>query len=440
MRRLIILVLCLIAVPKTASAADKIADVNGVVSMKLENGLRVLLRPVRGATQVAVVVLYSIGGDHDPEGRSGLAHLVEHVYVTAAAGDQPARTAEEYSRRYPAGWNAQTGDQYTVVATVFPGKDLNSELGDAAQRMGQLRIVPADLDREQPRVTVELENMFGRIPQLGARNHARELVRPTPLAGRKGGLPEHLARLTAADIQERWRRYYKPKNALLVVAGAIDAADARELIKKHFDQLPGGEAVPQPNLPGEGRPGQARTIAVKPIVVGSSSEACLAYRAPEPANVLFAPFLVLAARLQTNSAKFEAGANRFPVSFTPMDDGAVISIGISARPDETSESATKKMQSIAAAIVNQPLTPQETALVGQTYGPMLGLTDLADQMIAANPYFVAFTLARRQQMGLDPVKLKAALASLTDDDLRLAASQIFGPERGAGVLVSIATD
>ena len=79
--------------------------------------------------------MYSIGNDHDPEGRSGLGHAIEHLYVTAAAGDEKARTAEELFRRYPAGANGQTGDRYTVLATVFNKNELDHELGDAAARM-----------------------------------------------------------------------------------------------------------------------------------------------------------------------------------------------------------------------------------------------------------------------------------------------------------------
>ena len=99
--------------------------------------MTVILRPIRDAKTTALIVLYSIGSDHDPEGRSGLAHMVEHLYMTAAAGPEKARTAEEFARRYSDGANGQTGDRYTVFSTVFPGKDLDQELADAAARMGE---------------------------------------------------------------------------------------------------------------------------------------------------------------------------------------------------------------------------------------------------------------------------------------------------------------
>src|SRR5215467_11663123 len=175
---------------------------------QLENGLTVILCPVTGAVETALVVMYSIGGDQDPKGMSGLAHLIEHTYVTAAAGSEKARTADEFANRYNGAWNAQTGDRYTLVATVFPASAFEKELQDAAARMSDLRITPADLEREKPRVLFELNNMFSQMPQLAAMNTGRELVRPTPLGGRRGGLPDQVNAITAKDAQERCQRFY----------------------------------------------------------------------------------------------------------------------------------------------------------------------------------------------------------------------------------------
>ena len=106
-----------------------------------------ILRPIKGTESTALVVLYSIGNDHDPAGKSGLGHLIEHMYATAAAGTAKARTADEFARRYAGGANGQTGDRYTVFATVFPGTELEPELKDAAARMGDLRLDAGDLAR-----------------------------------------------------------------------------------------------------------------------------------------------------------------------------------------------------------------------------------------------------------------------------------------------------
>src|SRR4051794_39756598 len=81
---------------------------------RLSNGLTMILRPIKGAKSVCVAVVYQIGADHDPAGRSGLAHLMEHVYITAAAGGRKPQTVSEFMEKHPAGWEAQTGSDYTV--------------------------------------------------------------------------------------------------------------------------------------------------------------------------------------------------------------------------------------------------------------------------------------------------------------------------------------
>jgi zinc protease len=258
---------------------------------RLQNGLTVLVRPVAGASQAAVVVLFSMGSDHDPEGRSGMGHLLEHLYVTAAAGPAKARTVQEYFAGYPAGSNAQTGERYTVIASVVPKASLEEELKDAAARMGDLRIEAADLERERPRLLAELENMFGGIPALGARNLAAGAVRPAPRGGRKGGIPAHVSAITLEDLRERWKKYYKPGNAILSVAGACTAEEVRTLAGRCFGSLPPGEPVGAPSSPGEPRPGAVEKAP------GAGRAAAVAWAAPEPGSDLYAPFLVLVARL-----------------------------------------------------------------------------------------------------------------------------------------------
>jgi zinc protease len=406
-------------------------------SFRLENGLTVILRPIQGSGQVALVVLYGIGGDHDPQGRSGLAHSVEHVYVTAGAGSVRPRTAEEFFRRYSAGANAQTGDRYTVVATVFPKEELDAELREAAARMGDLRVTAGDFDRERGRLLEEVENMFGRFPSLGAVNNARELVRPTPRGGRKGGLPEHIRAITTEDVREHWSRYYKPRNATLVLAGALDAAAARRAIKEHFAGLAAGEEVPTPPSPGAAKFGTIRELVVTPLQPGAASEVCLAYAAPEPGSDLYAPFLVLVARLWSNSAKFGAGPGRFPIYFPVLEDPAVVGVSATAKAGETAAQAVARLEASVAEVLGPGLREGEPVAAQQAFALLLGTADIPDSLLAQNPYGVALALAQRRQLGIDPAGLKRALGSVTDADLRRAAKEVFAPSRHAGAFLSV---
>ena len=229
-----------------ACAGATLAAEKDVQEFRSSGGLRVLLRRVPGAGRVALVTLFDIGGDHDPQGRSGLAHFVEHLHVTAAAGPTPARTYAELVKRYAGQANAQTGFRYTVVAQVFPKGALHTEILDAAARMRELKITQADVDRERPRVLTELANMYERLPALAAANQARLLVRPTASGGRHGGTPAEVERMTLAELRAFHAKYYKLRNAILVLAGEFDPAAARAAIEKAFADVPAGEAAPAP--------------------------------------------------------------------------------------------------------------------------------------------------------------------------------------------------
>jgi zinc protease len=421
------------AVNAQAAPGDRVTE-----RYQLENGLKVILRPVRGARQTVLVVVYSVGNDHDPAGRSGLAHLLEHIYVTAPAGAEKARTAEEFARRYSEGGNAQTGDRYTVFATSFPERDLDAEVRAAADRMGDLRVSAADLDRERPRLLEEVANMFGDFPPLAAVNNARELVRPTPGGGRHGGLPEEVRAITPEDVQAHWQRYYKPRNAIVALSGALDPPAARRAVERHFAKLAPGEKVPAPGEPGAAKFGAVKELAVKSPLPDAQPLASLAYLAPRPGSDLYAPFLVLVSRLWAAAEKLgNGGPTGSPVYFTPLDDGAVVGVTAPAKPGETAAKAQARLEAFVADTLAPKLGDNEAAATRENLGFLFGTADLPDNLLARNPYGVAFSLARREQLGLDPVALDRAWQAVTDRDLRRVVDEVFAPGRHAGAFISI---
>ncbi|APW60295.1 sigma-70 family RNA polymerase sigma factor [Paludisphaera borealis] len=413
-------------------AYTKAESPDRVVRFGLDNGLTVLARPIAGAKQTALVVLYNVGGDHDPEGRSGLAHIVEHIYVTAKAGETPARSAVDFFRSYQAGCNAQTGDRYTAVATVFPSEQLDDELRQAAARMSELTITASDLDRERPRLLDEVANMFERVPSLAAQNNARELVRPTPRGGRRGGLPAQVQALPLDDVRAHWKRYYKPRNAVLAAAGAIDPATFRAAVTKHFGTIPGGDPAPSPGEPGAAVLGEERKLAA----AGSPATACLAMAPPQPGSDLYAPYLVLGTRLMKAGAGLGGGPGMAPVYMPLLDDPSLVAVSSPARPGETPEQIAGRLSALLEEAVKPDLGPGEVTEVEQMFGLFLGTVEPPDQALALNPYAVAFTLGRREQLGLDPVKLRAAFQAMKPEAVRRAATEVFGPSRRARVFLA----
>jgi zinc protease len=405
----------------------------------LDNGLTVIMRPIKGAESTALVVLYSIGSDHDPAGKSGLGHLLEHTYVTAAAGQASARSAEEFASRYPEGANGQTGDRYTVFAAVFPRKDLETELKDAAARMGDLRLGAGDLARERPRLLEEVANMFGDFPTLAASNHARELIRPTPGGGRRGGLPAHVNALTLEELQDHWKRYYKPRNAIMILSGAIDPIAIRELITANFAPIAPGEQIPTPSEPAPPNGlGRIMALAVRSPVPDAQSMACVAYAAPAPGSELYAPFLVLASRLSARAFMLGAtGPTGSPVYFTPLDDGAVISISTTPKPEESTSGTFKRLEDFVAQTIEAKLGMFERMTARRQFGPFLGLVESPDSVLINNPYGVAFSLGRREQWKLKSADLITACDSVTDDQIRRAAREVFAPDRRARAIIAV---
>jgi zinc protease len=402
--------------------------------VRLENGLTILLRPVSGAKHAALVVLFNVGGKHDPAGKSGLGHLVEHLYVTAAAGDTPARSADQAMRN----GNAQTGEDYTVIADVFETAALPEKLKDAAARMGDLRIEQSDLDREKPRLLQEVGNMFGGTPPLAAWNLARERLRPTAGGGRRGGLPAHVEKIGLEEARGHWRRYYKPRNAVLVLAGGFESAAAEEQLRRHFGKLPAGDPPPSPVEPPPSGTGGVAEVPVKANAPGAGAEASLAFNAPAPGSADYVPFLVLSARMQQRAVKELSGARaqqRFPPPFyyALLDDPLVVSVSSPVRTGETPEQAVRRLEGVLAQDLKPEITPADRQAVLNGFGPFLGLMELPDSVWAQNPYGLALSVGRRTQLGLDPAKLRRELEAVTAEDLRRVAA-VFSPARRSAVV------
>jgi zinc protease len=407
-------------------------------SLRLANGLDVEIRPLPGAKQVAVLTLYRVGGDHDPEGRSGLAHLVEHLYTTCAAGATPARTAEAFAALYLNAWNAQTGDLYTVYATVVAPDRLEAELADAAARMGDLRIEQADLDREKPRLTAEVANMFGGIPALAAQNFAREMLRPTPRGGRRGGLPEHVAKITLDEVRDRWGRLYKPANARLVLAGAVDPATARPLVGRIFAKVPSGQAVESPGEPvavraGSDRPARLTTLHVPAAAPGAAPAACVAYPAPPLTDTDLPAFLVLATRLQMVSARPANPGGKFRIQYAPIDDGVALAFCAPLEASDPSDALGARIDEFLAARADRVPSQFDRMQTRAMYGFLLGFA--APAVAAANPYGAAFSSARLAQEGFDPTACAKAIDAVTAEDLKRVAAKWLAPERRVSVVV-----
>lgn len=411
---------------------ESISFANPPEPYKLNNGLTVILHPMPKATKVAFVVLYNLGGAHDPIGKSGMTHLLEHLYVTAAAGDTPARNVMQFMERYPAGWNAQTGLDFTVIAGVVEPTQFAEELTDVTARMNDLRITEADLVREVPRVVEELKNMYGGFPWLAGLNHTRARLYPISQEGQYGGAPAHVQTITHHELQQFWKDSYKPNNAILVIAGKFNVAEARKSIHAYFNQIPTGKQPPTIPPTPTAKTGSVHTVTVKPLVKDATGIATIGYTPPTIGSKEYAPFLVVVSRLWSSLQRPLQMGKVQPIYYQPLMDSTTIALQAELSNKKDVETVLSELNQHLHTALTSKLTPQDKQQTINTIGNLFGKLEWIFDL-----YSFAFILGRQYQLQIDINELNAAIQSVTDADLQLLSTSIFAPEKRATIVIEL---
>lgn len=427
----IIFIAALISIAMVSCAKPQL-----VTEYQLPNGLKVVIISVPKAELVSLITLYSVGENADPRGKSGMAHLIEHLYVTAAAGESPATTAERYMADHPKGWNAQTGMDYTVIATVFPKARLDAELGMAAARMKKLDITKIDLDREIPRIKLELTNMYDRNPLLACQNISQQMLLGLPPDGRKGGVIEQIQAMTVDELSVRSGTLYKPANARIIVCGPVDPGKIRPRIEALFSKIdPGKTNTAKSVVPLLGR-ALLQVGEITPLFKNSEPHVALSYRAPAPSDRSFPAFLVLVRRLMTNLEKLNLSPSTFLVYFAPLDKPEVVSLVLPAENQETPEALLERLKNYVAEMMARTPDNEELKSAREYFNFAYCRETYRLEALARDPYGVAFSLGRTRQLGIDGEALMRKIEETTQSDLKVAGDY-FTPGKSSAAIVKI---
>jgi predicted Zn-dependent peptidase len=226
----------------------------------LANGLRVVLSPDRTVPVVTVGVYYNIGFRLEPEGRSGFAHLFEHMMF------QGSENADKmmHIRLVNASGGVLNGSTRYDVTNYFeavPSNALERVLWLEADRMRALKVTQENLDnqrdvvKEEVRVNV-LNQPYGGFPWLDLPPVA---YRKWPNAHNFYGDFADLDAATLDDVQQFFRTYYAPNNAVLLMLGDVNPEEGFALARRYFEDIPANSRPPQPDIwedpPGEERRG-----------------------------------------------------------------------------------------------------------------------------------------------------------------------------------------
>ena len=247
----------------------------------LSNGLRVVLAPDRSAPVVGIAVLYDVGIRSEPEGRTGFAHLFEHLMFQGSANLEKLEHFR-YVQSSGGMFNGSTHFDYTNYFEALPSNALERGLFLEADRMLSPRITEENLAnqiavvKEEIRVNV-LNRPYGGFPWLEL---PPVLFDTFPNAHNGYGGFVDLESATVEDATDFFHRYYAPANAVLAVAGDLDVDETVELIEKHFGGIPKRRRPVRPDF-GE-PPLASERRAVTTDAHAPIPAVAIGYRVPDP--------------------------------------------------------------------------------------------------------------------------------------------------------------
>jgi zinc protease len=237
-----------IAVLASASAGAQEVAIS-YTEFTLPNGLRVLVHEDHSAPLVATNLLYRVGGIHEQPGRTGFAHLFEHV-MFEGSGHVPEGQIDQLITEAGGTLNAGTSFDWTIYDMSAPSNALDRLLWLDADRLGTLlsALSQRTLDVQRDIVKNERRQRYENQPYgLFLERIYRELQ---PAGALYSWLPigsmEDLSAASLDDVSSFFRRYYVPNNAVLVVAGDVRSEEVRASVERYFGWIPRGADPPRP--------------------------------------------------------------------------------------------------------------------------------------------------------------------------------------------------
>ena len=221
---------------------------------KLKNGLRVILSPDSSVPVVTVYIVYGVGARVEEKGRTGFAHLFEHMMFQGSE-NAPKGTHFKLVESNGGSLNGSTHPDYTDYFEVLPSNKLAVGLWLESDRMRGLAINKDNLDNQKEAVKQERRLSFDnqpyataivdRWPELSYRNwqNSHSLI----------GSFEDLNASTVEDVARFFHSHYVPNNAVLVLSGDIQVAEAKKLVEEYFGDM---AAKPLPTVPDMTEPPQ----------------------------------------------------------------------------------------------------------------------------------------------------------------------------------------
>ena len=345
-----------------------------VVYYKLPNGLKVVISEDHNAPVVAVAVYYNVGFRVEPKGRTGFAHLFEHMMFQGSANVKKFDHVK-FVEANGGNTNGHTDFDYTNYYETLPSNRVEMGLWLEADRMRSLDISEENLKNQQNVVSEEVRvNVLNQPYQFFEWIELWKNAFTNWNNSHNGyGELDEINAATIEDVRNFFKTYYAPNNAVLTIVGDVDAAEVKKMVEKHFASIPSQTAPPKPDLT---EPAQIKEKRVsQPDKLANLPALATGYHVPAQNSPDFPAVALLVQILQGDDSSrwyqrlikekeltldLTGGLNYFGNEFDytgPM----IMTTRTTYKPGHTADEVLKEMDAVTAEVVAKGVTEKELA-------------------------------------------------------------------------------
>ncbi|HZE70313.1 MAG TPA: pitrilysin family protein [Pyrinomonadaceae bacterium] len=365
---------CLLAIVLLASALNAKPVNVPVVYYKLPNGLRVVISEDHVAPVVTVAVYYSVGFRVEPKGRTGFAHLFEHMMFQGSANVKKFEHAK-YVEANGGSLNGHTDFDYTNYYETLPSNRVEMGLWLESDRMRSLDVSDENLKNQQNVVSEEIRvNVLNQPYQLFEWIDLWENAFQNWNNSHNGyGELAEVNAATIEDVRGFFKTFYAPNNAVLTIVGDVDVNEVKQMVEKHFASIPAQPAPPKPDL---NEPVQTKEKRVTQMdKLANLPALATGYHIPAQNSPDFPAMALLVQMLQGDdssrwyqrlvkekelSLDLTGGLNYFGNEFDysgPM----IMTTRTTYKPGHTADELLREMDAVVAEVVAKGVTEKELA-------------------------------------------------------------------------------
>ncbi len=294
--------------------SDKILD--GLHEERLDNGLRVLVRPVNTVPLVSIWCWYHVGSKDEHPGLTGISHFVEHMNFKGTAGIS-REDLKVWIERAGGTWNGYTWIDQTTYFETLAADELDLALRIESERMHDCLYDPQEFESERTVVLAELQGNRNSPEYLLNIDVTAAALRMHPYRWPTIGWKSDLESMQRDDLWQHYRDWYVPSNATLVIAGDVEPTLAVAAARARFAELDAGSPPRRPP------PTEPEQEAERRVVIergGTTGYLQVVWPAPAFTDEQFVPLLIADAALSGGKgvSLWSGGFGRSARTTSPM--------------------------------------------------------------------------------------------------------------------------